>query len=80
MIAAWRHDGQLRERPVPAQRFYDDLKRFYDRTLQRFKDIAVVAAAGNDGQREQFWPAASPWTVAIGALASDGRSRAGFSN
>jgi subtilisin family serine protease len=56
------------------------LNRFYDRTLQRYKGVAVVAAAGNDGQRKQFWPAASPWTVSVGALASDGRSRAHFSN
>jgi subtilisin family serine protease len=56
------------------------LNRFYDRTLQRYKGVAVVAAAGNDAQRKQFWPAASPWTVSVGALASDGRSRAHFSN
>jgi subtilisin family serine protease len=56
------------------------LNRFYDQTLVRYKGVAVVAAAGNDGQRKQFWPAASPWTVSAGALASDGRSRAHFSN
>ena len=40
---------------------------------------AFVAAAGNDGDRGPFWPAAFPWATAVGALDEDG-SRAGYSN
>lgn len=48
--------------------------------LSRLKGVIVVAAAGNDGKREFFFPAASPQTVSVGALAEDRRHRADFSN
>ena len=56
------------------------LNRFYERTFRHYKGVALVAAAGNDGHRKQFWPAAATWAVSVGALAPDWRTRAPFSN
>jgi len=51
--------------------------------LEQLHDsVAVVAAAGNGGSRELFWPAAFPRVVAVGALDTTNGTpaRAGFSN
>jgi subtilisin family serine protease len=56
------------------------LDAFNDRVLSRHKGVVVVAAAGNDGGRSRFWPAAGRWAVGVGALAANWRRRARFSN
>lgn len=43
------------------------------------KGTIVVAAAGNDGQRKPFYPAADSFAIGVGALDPDG-SRAAYSN
>jgi hypothetical protein len=53
---------------------------FHRDVLSRYKGVVIVAAAGNDGRSQCFWPAAFPWTTSAGALAEDWHSRARFSN
>lgn len=53
---------------------------FVRNALDRVSGLVLVAAAGNEGDREYFWPAAFPEVVSVGALAENGRDRASFSN
>jgi hypothetical protein len=46
----------------------------------RAAGIALVAAAGNDGLSSPSYPAAFPGVTGVGALATDGKALASFSN
>ena len=50
------------------------------RDLHSHKGVACVVPAGNNDSRQPCWPAAFPGIVSVGALATDWRSRAYFSN
>jgi subtilisin family serine protease len=65
----WTRDNQP---PLAFQAFWEE-------RLSRLKGTVLLAAAGNDGGRGPFWPAAFPWAVSVGAL-DDAGDRAAFSN
>jgi hypothetical protein len=48
--------------------------------LKDYKGVACVVPAGNSGTRRPCWPAAFPGMISVGALATDLRTRADFSN
>jgi subtilisin family serine protease len=48
--------------------------------LRLYKGVICVAEAGNSGTKRPAWPAAFPDVLSVGALATDWRHRADFSN
>ena len=50
------------------------------RYVREHTSAVCVAAAGNDGSPRRAWPAAMPGVISVGALGSDWRGRALFSN
>jgi len=68
IAARSRHD-------LPLLAFREWLNR-----LHHSKGSICIAPAGNDGHRRPNWPAAFPGVIAVGALGSDWRGRASFSN
>lgn len=67
--------GMHSRRGLPSVGFEVFLER-----LRHHKGVVLVAAAGNDGSRRRFWPAAAPGVIGVGALGANWRSRAFFSN
>ena len=56
------------------------LETWYETSLRHRKDVVLVAAAGNDGSRQPFWPAAFDWALSVGATDLTGTRRPAFSN
>jgi Subtilase family len=48
--------------------------------LESYKGVVCVAPAGNNDTRRPSWPGAFPGVISVGALATDWRSRAYFSD
>jgi hypothetical protein len=48
--------------------------------LRQRKGVVCIAPAGNNNSRLPFWPAAFPEIISVGALSTDWRSRAYFSD
>jgi Subtilase family len=48
--------------------------------LRSHKGVVCIVPAGNNDTRQPCWPAAFPGIISVGALATDWRSRAYFSN
>jgi Subtilase family len=53
---------------------------FYRKLLSKRQDVVLIAAAGNEGSDEPFWPAAYGWCTAVGALTRGGDARASWTN
>jgi subtilisin family serine protease len=56
------------------------LDAFNEAVLRHHKGVVLVSAAGNDGDRKPFWPAAAPFAVSAGALNDRMDDVAEFSN
>jgi Subtilase family len=52
----------------------------FDTFNTQHPDIPLVVSAGNDTTDKEFYPAAFPWAIAVGALGPDQQHRAWFSN
>lgn len=48
--------------------------------LRQHKGVVCVVPAGNNDERKPCWPGAFPGVISVGALSTDWRSRAYFSN
>jgi subtilisin family serine protease len=68
--------GTYTRKNVPPKAFVT----FWAERMRHHKGVAVVAAAGNNGDRQPFWPAAFPWTLSVGSLSRDGERRSEWSN
>jgi Subtilase family len=56
---------------------FDD---FYETRIRYMKGLVVLAPAGNDGNQRRTWPAAYREVISVGALSTNWRDRAWFSN
>jgi len=52
----------------------------FNQLHQMHPNLTLVAAAGNDSCTREFYPAAYPWAIGVGALATDQQHLAPFSN
>ena len=52
----------------------------FNQLHQMHPNLTLVASAGNDHTDKAFYPAAYPWAIGVGALATDQVNRAWFSN